>query len=201
MARFARGFTLIEILVVIALAAIITAFVIPSVSSYFQVSINSATREIGTTVKEAYNSTVLTGRVYRITYDLKENQYWVESGPPNVLLDTAATLKKAEEDSMHHTDEDKPKPDSFSMDRTITRSKVSLPRGVTFEDVITQQSPTPIKNGLAYTHFFPHGITEQTIIHLKDSSTHHASLVISPLVGNTDVYDRYISLEEAFGKK
>ena len=201
MARFTRGFTLIEILVVIALAAIITAFVIPSVSSYFQVSINSATREIGTTVKEAYNSTVLTGRVYRITYDLKKNQYWVESGPPNVLLDTAATLKKAEEDSMHHSDEGKPKPDSFSMDRTVTRSKVSLPRGVTFEDVITQQSATPIKSGLAYTHFFPHGITEQTIIHLKDSSTHHASLVISPLVGNTDVYDRYISLEEAFGKK
>ena len=54
---------------------------------------------------------------------------------------------------------------------------------------------------LAYTHFFPHGLTEQTIIHLTDTSGHKASLIISPLIGNTDVYDRYISLEEAFGKK
>ena len=65
-----RGFTLIELLVVIALMAIMTAIALPSVSSYFQVSINSATRGIAGKVKEAYNSTVLTGRVYRLVYDL-----------------------------------------------------------------------------------------------------------------------------------
>jgi hypothetical protein len=87
------------------------------------------------------------------------------------------------------------------MDKTITRKKMDLPRGVTFEDVLTEQSKDPIKEGTAYTHFFPQGMTEQTIVHLVDSSNHHVSLVIAPLVGKSDVYDRYVTSEEVFGKK
>lgn len=199
--RKEQGFTLIELLVVVALIALIAAFAVPSVSSYFQVSINSATRDLGTTVKEAYNSTILTGRVYRMAYDMKDNVYWVESGPPNVLLDTEQTKQKSEFRKLHSVKRDEQPESVFSMDRTITRKKIALPRGVKFEDVVTQQSKDPIKQGTAYTHFFPHGITEQTVIHLADQSNHHASLVISPLVGRTDVWDRYISQEDAFGKK
>ena len=197
--RDRQGFTLIEVLVVIALIAVIAAIALPSVSSYFQVSINSATRDIAGKVKEAYNSTVLTGRVYRLVYDLKENTYWVESGPTSVLLDTEESSKKSEYRKLH--DVKHPEASPFSIDKMITKKHVPLPRGVTFEDVYTQQSKDPVKQGVTYTHFFPHGMTEQTIIHLTDGSQHKASLVISPLVGHTDVWDRYISLEDAFGKK
>lgn len=199
--RDRRGFTLIELLIVIALIAVMTALVIPSASSYFQVSINSATRDIAGKVKEAYNSTILTGRVYRVVYDLKENSYWVESGPTNVLLNTEETAKKEEYRKLHSVHHDEPEPSVFSIDKLITKKHIVLPRGVTFEDIITQQSKDPVKTGQTYTHFFPHGMTEQTIIHLTDMSNHKASLVISPLVGHTDVWDRYISLEDAFGKK
>jgi hypothetical protein len=44
-------------------------------------------------------------------------------------------------------------------------------------------------------------MTEPTIVHLVDSSNHHVSLVIAPLVGKSDVYDRYVTSEEVFGKK
>jgi prepilin-type N-terminal cleavage/methylation domain-containing protein len=198
-----RGFTLIELLVVVALIALISAMVMPSVSSYFQVSLNSATRDIASIVKESYNSTVLTGRVYRVVYDFKKAQYWSESGPPNVLLDTEASKKKAEDRARHSRSDEAPQDSSssFSMDKTITRKKMDLPRGVTFEDVLTEQSKDPIKEGTAYTHFFPQGMTEQTIVHLVDSSNHHVSLVIAPLVGKSDVYDRYVTSEEVFGKK
>ena len=95
---------------------------------------------------------------------------------------------------------DGPEVNPFQMDTTVTRKKISLPRGVSYEDVITEERADPIIEGIAYSHFFPRGLTEQTIIHLQDTSQHHASLVITPLLGMTELYDRYIKRDEAFGK-
>lgn len=197
-----RGFSLIEMLVVIGIIALIMGVAMPTVSSYFQLSLNSATRDLATVIKEAYNSAVITGKVSRLVYNFKEQSYWVETGPPDALLDTKETLEKEERRKKFSrlSDSGSSSKQSFSMDTTITRKKLSLPRGVTFEDVITQQSNDPIVGGTAYTHFFPHGLTEQTIIHLTDQSKHHISLVITPLIGNTELYERYVTGAEIFGK-
>jgi prepilin-type N-terminal cleavage/methylation domain-containing protein len=194
-----KGFTLIELLVVMAIVALMSMMVLPNVSSYFQLSLNSATRDIATTVKEAYNATVITGNVYRVVYDLKEHQFWVESGPPTFQMETKESKERESRRKRLAGDADKAAKSSFTMDKIITRKKVSLPRGVEFEDIITEENPEPIIEGTAYTHLFPHGIAESTIIHLKDTSKHHVSLVIQPLIGMTDLYDRYINKAEAFG--
>ena len=188
-----RGFTLIEILVVLAIIGLISATVLPSLTSYFQVSLQSAAREIASTVKETYNSTIVSGKVHRIVYDLKENQYWVESGPPTALLETRGSKEREERRKKFEKNAESPPASPFVLEKAVTRKKQSLPRGVIFEDVVTQQSPEPISEGLAYSYLFPHGITERTVIHLTDSSKHHASLVVSPILGRTDVYERYIT--------
>src|SRR2546423_1613625 len=90
------GFTLIEVLVVVAIIALISAISIPTIGTYFQVSLNSATREIASTIKESFNSAVITGKIYRLVFDIKEQQYWVESGPATALLDTAESKEKEE---------------------------------------------------------------------------------------------------------
>lgn len=195
-----EGFSLIELIVVIALIVIISVFAIPGVSSYFQVSLSSATRDIASTVKEAYNSAVITGNVHRLVYDLKANQYWVESGPPTVLLDTAESKEREERRKRFASPSEEPPASPFKLERNVTRKKIELPRGVMFEDILTQQSPEPLTEGTAFTHFFPHGLTEQTVIHLTDQSKHHVTLVIAPLIGQTDLYERYATAEEIFGK-
>ncbi len=198
--RSERGFSLIEMLIVIAIITLMAVFTIPSISTYFKLSLNSATRDIASTIKEAYNGAVLTGQVHRIVYDFKESTFWVEAGPKGHLLDTATSLEKAERRKrFSRRKEEAPKP-SFSMVKSITRKKVSLPAGVTFEDVVTQSREEPITEGIAYTHFFPNGLTEQGLIHLKDDSKHRVSLVVTPLLGKTELYDRYITREEAFAQ-
>jgi len=199
--RTAPGFTLIEMMVVMAIMALMAAMALPSISNFFNVSLSSTGRQFAGTIKEAYNATVITGQVHRLVYDLKEGTYWVEAGPPSVLLDTKDSLKREERRRRMAIDSDKNKDDTggFMMDKSVTRKKVSLPMGVSFEDVKTQQTDEPITEGKAYTHFFPHGMIEQTIVHLQDSSKHHISLVISPIVGRTDMYDHYINEKEAFG--
>ena len=42
---------------------------------------------------------------------------------------------------------------------------------------------------------------EQTVIHLQDTSKHHVSLVLQPIVGKTDMYERYLTEKEAFSDK
>jgi prepilin-type N-terminal cleavage/methylation domain-containing protein len=194
------GFSLIEMLVVMAIIALVAATALPTVSSYFQVSIQSATREIASTVKETYYSAVLSGKVHRLAYDLKEQTFWTESTRNLVLLHTAKTQET--EKSQHRFDRNETKPkNEFQMEEQVTRKKKALPRGVLFEDIFNERSSKNIETGIVYTHIFPNGFTEQTLIHLKDSSNHQVSLVITPLLGMTDYYPMYHKASDVFFKK
>jgi len=191
-------------MVVVALIALISVMALPSISSYFQVSLNSTTRELASTIREAYQTTLITGKLHRIVYDLKAGQYWVEDGPNTATLDTKESREREERRKRLRFGgklvEDQ---SAFSIDKSVTSKKKALPRGVSFEDVVTEQNREPQTAetaGTAYTHIFPNGLTEQTIIHLTDTSKHHSSLSVTPLLGRTDVYDNYMKPEEVFGK-
>ena len=191
------GFTLIELLIVVALVGLIGLFVLPSIGNSFKISLGSTTRQMATTIKETYNSTAMTKKVHRMVYDLKENSFWVESGPMGFLLDTGESRAAEERRRRFAKPSDKPPPSGFSIDKTITKKAIPLPRGVTFEDIVTEQNKEPITEGVAYTHFFPHGLIEQTVIHLKDESKHQITLVIEPLIGRTRMIERYVKASEA----
>jgi general secretion pathway protein H len=195
-----RGFTLIELLIVVMLIAIVSVVVLPQVSSFFKISLNSTVRRLASVVKETYNSAVITGKVHRIVYDFKERSYWVESGPATLLLDTTESKEREQRRKRFAKDSDEPPPSNFKLERAVTRKKVELPRGVNFAEVYSEQSPDPIREGLAYTHFFPHGLTEQTLIHLQDSSNHKVSLVINPISGRSRLMDGHVTREEAYGQ-
>ena len=194
------GFTLVELLVVIALIALIGTFDLPSVTNFFKLSMNSAVREMSSIVKETYNTTAMSGKVHRMAFDFKKGEFWTEAGPSTVLLETADSREKEERRKRFGKADEEAKGPDFTLDKSTTRKKISLPQGVTFEDIVTEQSPEPITDGVAYVHFFPHGLTERSTIHLQDSSNHHVTLVISPLLGRTRLIDRYVKGEEAYAE-
>ncbi|MBL7715329.1 MAG: type II secretion system protein [Bdellovibrionales bacterium] len=190
-----KGFTLVEILVVVALIGFLSAMILPNISGFNRVSLNSAAREMSSIIREAYNAATITGRVHRMAYDLKSGEYWAESGPAMALLDSEDSKEK-EERRKRFTKKEVQATSSFSMDSTITRSKKSLPRGVKFEDIITEQGPEPVKEGKAFTHFFPHGLSEFTLIHIVDPSDNHFTLEITPTVGKTRLFQRRVEKDE-----
>src|SRR5687768_6203670 len=110
------GFTLVEMMIVVVLITLISVLALPSVSSVFRLSLNASTREMASLVREAYNSAVITKRVHRMAYDLKEGQFWVESGPEGVLLDSTASRELKDRRGGTVTEDD---PKSFAIDKTI----------------------------------------------------------------------------------
>lgn len=196
----AAGFTLLEVIVVVALIALLTVFTLPQISSVFKASLRTAAREVASTSKEAYNAAVMTGRVHRMVFDLNKHEYWVESGPTDLMLDTEESKALEERRRKFGKDDDEKPNNPFSLDKTITRKKVSLPRGVEFVDIETEKDKAPQTEGLAYTHYFPHGLSEQTLIHLQDTSNHRITLHVAPLLGRTRMIEGTVSLKEVLSE-
>ncbi len=200
------GFTLIELLVVIALLGLVGLIALPNISGVFKISLSSSVRELASTIKETYNTTMMTKRVHRLVIDIKANQFWVEMGPTQFLMDTEDSKRREERltrgmSFKEREEAEKKKSESFVIIKGINKGKRPLPRGVSFEDVITEQNDQAIVEGQAYIHFFPGGMIEQSMIHLQDNSSHKATLVVQPIVGRTRVYDRHIPKEEVFSQK
>ena len=193
-----KGFTMVEILVVIALISLITLFALPNVTSILKITLNTATRELATAIKETAQSTILTGRMHRIVYDLEENEFWVESAPNDTLLDTEKSYDKEVRRRKMLGEPEKPA-SPFQIDKSVTRKKISLPSGVTFKAIYSTQKENPIETGVAYTHFFPQGMIEPTLIHITDLQDHQISIVISSLVGRVKVMNGFVGRREAFG--
>lgn len=198
------GLTLIEVLVVVALIGLMSFLMLPSISGIFKLSIDTAAREIASTVKEAYNQTAITGRTHRIAFDIKERTYWVESGSPTALLHTKESLEKEkqrrrglkEEEQKQALDAD----NEFRLEPKVTKKPLELPQGVEYVDIISESQTEPISQGTAYAHLFPHGLTERTILHIKDNSKHQITIILAPLMGVSEVRQGYIREEEAYPK-
>ena len=76
----------------VAIIALVSVFALPTVSGYFRTSLNSVTRELASSVREAYNATVITGNVHRMVYDIENGRFWVESGPPEKATSSRSPL-------------------------------------------------------------------------------------------------------------
>jgi prepilin-type N-terminal cleavage/methylation domain-containing protein len=176
------GFTLIELLIVVAILGLVGMIAIPSISNTFRFSVKSSAREIATLIKDASNQAQITGKVHRIAYDLKNQQYWVESTSENTLLKSDESIKKEKEQSrsLFFKEDDTKKNGGFRQENLLTKKKRTLAVGVTFTDVYTEQSEDPIKDGMAYTHIFPQGMSEKSLVHLKIRAT-----IRSPLRSRT----------------
>ncbi len=182
-----KGFTLLEVLIVVGLMAMVTALAVPGIGIATRASLEGSTRDLATTIRSAFDESQLKGRVFRVVFDLDESIYWVEQGPQNLVLQSEkqkeergrlnARLSKDELEAQ--------KKPTFGISKGVTRDKKSLPMGVKFTDILASNHKDPMTKGLVYTHIFPHGFVEKTIIHVKDKMGHEASLIVDPISGKS----------------
>jgi prepilin-type N-terminal cleavage/methylation domain-containing protein len=185
-----NGFSLIEILVTLAIIAFVSALVIPNTTSVFRASLDSFARKSVNQFREARDYAILMNRVVKIQFDLDKQTYWVEDAPANFLLP-----KKRERDDDELSEEEKKadekKQKSFQMTKTITKKKMEIPSGLRIHAVISPRSKKIITEGLADIIYFPHGAAEAAVIHLEDLEGNKRSLVVHPITGKSRLVSGY----------
>jgi len=207
LSRFAAGFTLIEIMVTIALIAFMVTIALPKISNKNN-EIKATVRKLASMTRELRSRAKLQNATYRLVIDMAEEDghprhtYYVEKGagnivnnydpksPPKNLAEQESEAKKAKE----HGDE-LPPPD-FVPDAHFSKGPVDLPKGLEFESVELNNLDAPVTTGVVYIHFLPSGFSDEAAIHLKQGEKAHWTLYTQPFTGRMEIMDKFMALKD-----
>jgi len=123
-----RGFTLFELIVAIAIVALIMGVVVTQMDRYLELDMKKASNRLSSTIRYLYNKSITEGIYLRIVFDLNEQTYWVEATNDPLLLNTeemGKDKKKAEEEKKKKEKEAKEKEEGEG-----TETPAAAPEGV-----------------------------------------------------------------------
>lgn len=198
-----KGFTLLEIVLVMALLAFIATLAIPKLGGQ-KAQVQSMVRKIGITARQLKYSAKLNNATYRLVIQLVpnpddnrsneeglKNKFWVEKAPGSVL-----TSNDEEAEEIDSEDENAPPdPNGFIPDQKIMKKPEELPSGMIFQRVELASQDEPITEGIVYIYFLPEGYVNESAIHLEYSKKQHWTIAIHPLTGRADVFPEDVSLD------
>jgi general secretion pathway protein H len=194
-----RGISLIELLVALAIVALLLGVVTVSLNDLFETNLKKTTARLGSTLKYLYNKSV-TERLYlRVVFDLDKKTYWVESTNEVYVINPEVEQKIAEEgfEEAEKDGEKEKKEDShFSKDESYLLKPIKLPTGVIFQDVQPSYIEGKVKQGRAYLYFFPNGYATPTVINFSDEDEEvFYSMQVFAYSGRVRIINEYKELE------
>lgn len=182
-----KGFTLVEILIGLALIGLIMGLGINQVGKMFSRNMKASARQLASTVRFLYNKSSTDGVTLRLVIDFDEQSYSVEKTSGDF------TLAKEEEEKK---EEEAPK-EVFGAEGSKILKTTKLAKGVFFKDVYAEHQSGPKSEGKAYIYFFAQGYAENSVINLRDKDDKtNFSLVIHPISGKVSIQNKYQELEE-----
>lgn len=184
-----RGFTLIELIVVIAIGSILVGSVTVAIANIRTADLKSATGMMAGAMRYMYNLAVINNRPYRLVIDMDESTFWGEElqtddpcarflpeGDP--VAEASDREKEAEEKGKDLEDMG---PVGLDPRRRSERASVTyqaakdnllslrkLPRGILVTGVMTSNHEGPREGGRVAIHFFPGGYAEQAFVWLGE---------------------------------
>ncbi len=159
-----RGFTLIELMVVLLIMGIMLTIVIPRLGEIGEANLKRSARHLTGVIRYLRDESQAKKAVYRLRFDIQGNRYWAE-------VMTFTTDKTVE----------------FKKLQTEIGTEGGLAGQTTFRDVQAASHPDD-----PFIQFTPDGWVENAMIHLKDGSDRDFTLMVNPLTGGTELRDGYI---------
>ncbi|MCL4557281.1 MAG: prepilin-type N-terminal cleavage/methylation domain-containing protein [Deltaproteobacteria bacterium] len=174
--RTGEGFTLIELTVVLFIIAVVLGLVVPRLMDLTGVELRSDTQRLSSTIRYVYSRAVFSKTAsYRIKFDLKKNEYWVEKCIPSLDTNTC----------------------EWKYDNDVLGKPERLANGIRFEDIMVGTVTVSADATDVAIQFSPQGYMPYTIIHIEDDRKDVYSLEVNPFTGRVMIYDRYIEPEKS----
>lgn len=208
--RALAGFTLVEVLVVVALMAILSSAIIFGTGMLSSSRLRGATSLIASAVRLGIARANTTGHAGRLVLDLDNDRVLLEEATGSVMLREkkapaggaeAATEaeQKAKQESDRILDGPHAPRATFHPVPSFADSPQGreLGKGVDLSQVQTEHDEQPLITGRAYVYFWPGGLTERAYIQLKRTGTVEGlTVIVSPLTGRSKIEKGLIDMPE-----
>jgi general secretion pathway protein H len=205
-----RGLTLIEILVVLAIIAVVAGMVIAGSMQLPSARLRRSTTMVASAIKVAYTRATATSRDLRLVMDLDRNRIWLEESDAPMLAKSKDKNATGGADPVTQLEESVqaegatimkgppiPKPrfhpiETYGFgDVESGKGGKSLQRGITFRSVQTPHDDAARTKGRAYLYFWPGGRTETAAIQLRigdlPGDDYTLTILVSPLTGKVTI--------------
>jgi general secretion pathway protein H len=173
--RQPRGFTLIEVLIVVAVIGVMALAAAPAVNSFTGANARAAASEIAGAFRYLFDTAALRHQTCRLVLDLDGREWWAEctTASPGARRNQPVMGK----DGVAEDDE-----------RELARgfSDEKLKGSATFEKVWTPRNRDPQSKGKVYVYFYPQGQADRAQIPVSDGSNAY-TVVTQPLTGRARV--------------
>lgn len=177
-----RGFSIIELLVVLVLIALLIAIAVPSINGLLGLALGENSRKLQGLVKDVYTKAALSGQTYRIVFDIDSHSLWVEESTSRILLEKGSTEVEA---NVAGSNNAKQRPAFTKVEGELGQAWV-LPGSLRIRGVWTEHLRDRQRDGKVYQYFFPGGQAESAQITLgEEGEDFSLTIVVEPLTGNT----------------
>jgi general secretion pathway protein H len=189
----ARGFTLIELMVVIAVVAVISAAAVPALRGITGANARQAAGELAGSLRYLFDTAALRHVTCRMALDIEGHASWAECAPG------PATLGKEDQPSRVARELEERFPDERDPDRRRLMAQTRfgafddrlaprrvLPGRTAFGPIRIEGRSHPVEEGVAYVYFFPGGQAQRAFIPVIDGELVY-TVVLEPFTGRARV--------------
>lgn len=162
-----RGYTLIELSIILILLGVILLFALPKLDSIGDVRLRSTARKLAATIQSLFDESILKRAPYQLVFDIGERTY--------SIVETGVN------------------PESSEVIET-TKRQVNLPDKTYIKDIVTPIDGK-ITEGKIVIRFYPDGFADKNVIHLSNGKKDY-TLVTTPLSGKVKILEGYVEIQE-----
>jgi prepilin-type N-terminal cleavage/methylation domain-containing protein len=177
-----KGFTLIEVMLVVLLISYITTSLMPDISSVFRVGVKSSVRRYTSLVRFAYDEAMLSGKVHRIVIDL-DNQTWKIERAQDGMLPIDKARAGVMLQGFRTEDRVNPEPSYQVVGAKVVEK---IPSGTKILSVKTWRSGEQgITKGTVAIYAFPSGFIDESSVELAEDGKEKLQKFIIKTAGLT----------------